>query len=117
MTTPTIVEQKLYDVLLEPQRDGTYQASVLGWNNCSAIAATEQEAIVKVQATLSDRIAKAKIVQVEAQTLPSSAYRHPWMPFAERLKNNPLLNEVDQSIAASRQFQKVPGLKFEDWTA
>jgi predicted RNase H-like HicB family nuclease len=102
MSTPTVVDPKAYDVLLEPQQDGTYQASVLGWNNCTVIADTEQEAITKVQAALSDRMAKAKIIQVEA---PQPAYSHPWMQFAQRLSQNPLLDEVDQYIAEARLNQ------------
>jgi 23S rRNA maturation-related 3'-5' exoribonuclease YhaM len=106
MTPSALAEQKLYDVLLEQQHDGTYQASVLGWNDCVAIADTEQEAVAKVQAALNDRIAKAKIIQVEANPTQSIAYRHPWMKFAERLSQNPLLDEVEQYITAARQTEQ-----------
>jgi hypothetical protein len=91
-----------YNVLLETQPDGTYRASILGGLNCSVTANTEQAAIAKIQATLSDRMANAKIVQVEAPpTQPT--YHHPWMQFAERLSQNPLLDELEQYIVAARQ--------------
>jgi hypothetical protein len=55
---------------------------------------------------LSDRIAKAQIVRVEVHPAHFSVppvHQHPWMQFAEKLKDNPLLDEVDQYIAESRQ--------------
>jgi hypothetical protein len=91
-----------YDVLLEPQPDGTYRASILGGLNCSVTADTEQAAIAKIQATLSDRMANAKIIQVEAPPA-QPIYHHPWIKFAERLSQNPLLDEVEQHIATARQ--------------
>jgi hypothetical protein len=43
--TPATTAPKHYDLLIEQQPDGTYQASILGWHNCSVTATTEQEAI------------------------------------------------------------------------
>jgi len=110
MSTIAIADKYIYDILLEPQPDGTHQASVWG-ADCRAVAATAEEAVTKVKEMMSDRIAKAQIVRVEVHpanvdsALPS--YQHPWMQFAEKLKDNPLLDEVDQYIADSRQTLDV----------
>jgi hypothetical protein len=103
--TPATTAPKHYDLLIEQQPDGTYQASILGWHNCSVTATTEQEAIAKIQAILTDRIANAKIIQVEAPPTQPVIYHHPWMKFAERLSQNPLLDEVEQYITEERQHE------------
>ena len=76
------------------------KASVLGWTECRAIANTAEEAIERVRTLLNDRISKSKIIQI--QSSPSTPHYHPWMKFAARLKDNPFLDEIDQSIAESR---------------
>jgi hypothetical protein len=106
MSTAT-TDNYTYDILIEAQPDGTHQAIALGWADCRAIATTAEEAVGKVKEMLSDRIAKAQIVRVEVHpvnvnTIPP-VYQHPWMQFAEKLKDNPLLDEVEQYIAESRQ--------------
>ena len=100
MTLTAIAETQTYNVLLEEQPDGTHQASVLGWTDCRAIANTAEEAIEKVQTLLNDRISKSKIIQI--QSSPLTPHYHPWMKFAARLKDNPLLDGIDQSIAEFR---------------
>jgi predicted RNase H-like HicB family nuclease len=100
-------QQKLYDVLLEQKLDGTYQASIVGWFDCTAIAPTEQEALDQVQTALHGRIAKSKIIQIKANPPQTDRYHHPWMEFAQRLSQNPLLPEVDQFIIDSRQAEQT----------
>ena len=100
MTLTAIAETQTYNVLLEEQPDGTHQASILGWTHCRAIADTAEEAIEKVQTLLNDRISKSKIIQIQSSSL--ATHYHPWMKFAARLKENPLLDEIDQSIAELR---------------
>lgn len=102
MSLTAIAETQTYDVLLEEQPDGTHQASILGWTDCRAIATTAEEAIEKVQTLLNDRIAKSKIIQIKVKSSHPVPHYHPWMQFAAHLKDNPLLDEIDQSIAADR---------------
>jgi hypothetical protein len=106
MSTAT-TDTDTYDILLEAQPDGTHQASVLGWADCRAVANTAEEAVAEVKEMLSDRIAKAQIVRVEVHPVNVDSsplvHQHPWMQFAKKLKDNPLLDEVEQYIAESRQ--------------
>lgn len=102
MSLTAIAETQTYDVLLEEQPDGTHQASILGWTDCHAIGPTAAEAIEKVQILLNDRIAKSKIIQIKVNSNHSVAHYHPWMQFAARLRDNPLLDEIEQSIVADR---------------
>jgi predicted RNase H-like HicB family nuclease len=95
-----------YDVLLEVQPDGTHQASVLGWADCRAIAATAEEAVATLQKMLSDRIADAQIVQVEvprpeSQVIPEPA--NPWIKFSGVFKDDPMFDEVLNDIEQYRQ--------------
>jgi hypothetical protein len=80
------------------------------------VANTVEEAVAEVKEILSDRIAKDQIIRVEVYPVnedsASSVHRHPWMQFAEKLKDNPLLDEIDQYIAESRQALRCK----EDWT-
>jgi hypothetical protein len=105
-----ITDNYTYDILIEAQPDGTHQASALGWADCRATATTAEEAVGKVKEMLSDRIAKAQIVRVEVHPVSVDStplvHQHPWMQFAKKLKDNPLLDEVEQYIAESRQVVK-----------
>jgi hypothetical protein len=108
MNTVATDSKYTYDILLEMQPDGTHQASVLGWADCRATAATAEAAVATVKAMLNQHLSHAKIIRVEIdsnQTDPPtpSSYHHPWMPFAEKLKDNPLLDEVDRYISESRR--------------
>lgn len=60
-----IAPKQTYDILLELQSDGTHQASVLGWVDCHATGATEEDAIDSLRKVLSDRLAHSKILQLE----------------------------------------------------
>jgi predicted RNase H-like HicB family nuclease len=95
-----------YDVLLEAQPDGTHQASVLGWADCRAIAATAEEAVAILQQVLSDRIVNAQIVQVEvprpeSQLVPNP--ENPWLKFSGVFKDDPMFDEVLNDIEQYRQ--------------
>jgi predicted RNase H-like HicB family nuclease len=65
MSLSAIATPYTYDILLEIQPDGTHQASILGWAECRAVAATAAEAVAQVKELLSDRMAKGQIVRVE----------------------------------------------------
>jgi predicted RNase H-like HicB family nuclease len=107
MNTVATTNKYIYDILLKVQPDGTHQASVLGWADCQATAATAEAAIATVQEMLNQHLANAKIIRVEIDSNqvdpPPASYHHPWMTFAEKLKDNPLLDEVDRYIAESRR--------------
>jgi hypothetical protein len=105
MSSSAIASLYTYDILLEVQPDGTYQASVWGLD-CRAVATTAAEAIAKVKEQLSDRLMKAQIVRVEIppvhpDTVPSDP--HPWMPFAGMFADDPDFDAVQADIAAYRQ--------------
>ena len=61
---------------------------------------TAEEALENLLTSIKDLSSKSKIIQIQAN--PFTPYCHPWMKFATRLKDNPLLDEIDQSIVEFR---------------
>jgi predicted RNase H-like HicB family nuclease len=101
-----LAPKQTYDVLLELQPDGTHQASVLGWVDCYAIGATEEDAIDSLRQVLSDRLTHSKILQLEIPQQsgqPIVESDNPWIKFAGVFKDDPMFDEMLESIAEYRQ--------------
>jgi hypothetical protein len=106
MGTGAIAGKYTYDVLLETRPDGTYQASVLGWADCRAVALTAEEAVVTLRKILSDRIANAEIIQVEISPTDKVEVQYaenPWIKFSGIFKDDPMFDEVINYIQQYRQ--------------
>lgn len=88
-----------YSVVVEANESTTYQATVLGWPNCSAGGATRAEALAKLRAMLEKRLARAEIVKLEVAT----PEQPPWAGLAGTFKDNPLFDEVLEDIEAYRR--------------
>ncbi len=88
-----------YSVVVEENGSKTYQATVLGWPNCSTAGATREEALAKLRGVLQERIARAEIVKLVVD-VPEE---HPWLGVAGTFKDNPLFDEVLESIEAYRR--------------
>ncbi|MCU0569496.1 MAG: hypothetical protein MUF49_23340 [Oculatellaceae cyanobacterium Prado106] len=100
MRSTATADTYTYDILVEVRPDGMYQASVLGWAECQAVAATSEAAIVAVKDRVSDRLAKAQIIRVKVE-VPSP--EHPWLKFAGMFKDEPMFDEV---LAAIQQYRE-----------
>ena len=61
------------DVLVRREPKGRYRATVLGWPECTASAASRDEAIERTRQSLLDLLAEAEIVQLDIETQPASS--------------------------------------------
>jgi hypothetical protein len=100
MSLSAIATPYTYDILIEAQPDGTHQASVLGWADCRAVAATAAEAVSQVKELLSDRMTQGQIVRVKIEVPPTE---HPWLKFAGIFKDDPMFDEVLEHIEQYRR--------------
>lgn len=84
-----------YDVLIQPQPEGVYRATVLGWPDLNAVGASEQTVIDRIRQAIRKQLAQGKIVQVEvAETIPGTdALTHPWLPFLGMWRDDPTFDD------------------------
>jgi predicted RNase H-like HicB family nuclease len=88
-----------YKVLLENTPDGQSSATILDFPNCQATAATDREAIDRVQNRLTERLATAKIVSIEVSTPLTD---NPWIKFSGIYQDDPDFAEIAAAIRAER---------------
>ncbi|WP_392532138.1 hypothetical protein [Nostoc sp. C117] len=91
-------------MLIENQPDGTVKATLIGLPDCQGLGNTETEAIEKVSQSLQNRLENSKIVTLAIEPTQSE---NPWLKFAGMDKDNPLFEEVLDSIEEDRsEFDK-----------
>ena len=61
------------DVLVRREPKGRYRATVLGWPECTASAASRDEAIERTRQSLVDLLTEAEIVQLDVEMRPASS--------------------------------------------
>jgi predicted RNase H-like HicB family nuclease len=88
-----------YKVLLENTPDGQSSATILDFPDCQATAATDREAIDRVQNRLTERLATAKIVSIE---VPTPLTVNPWIKFSGIYQDDPDFAEIAAAIRAER---------------
>jgi predicted RNase H-like HicB family nuclease len=88
------------NVLIEELDTGGYRATLLGWPDSTAKGATEEEALDRLREAAQARLERAKIVPLD---LGVEVTPNPWLQISELFKGNPLLDEVDEAIAAHRR--------------
>lgn len=86
-------------VLLEHKPEGKVTASLIGLPAINASGGSEHEALAQLRTALTTALHESKIIAWEVD-LGSSA--NPWLQLHERMKDNPLLSEVANTIAANR---------------
>jgi predicted RNase H-like HicB family nuclease len=84
-------------VLLEPQQPEGFLATALGWSNCNAQGATEEEAIANLRQVLLARLQTAKIVSVDIYD------EHPLVKMSGIFKDDPTFGAMLEFIKADRQ--------------
>ena len=67
-----------YQVLVQPQQNNHYIASVLGVADCVAEGATKEMAVANAKAALERHLAKGEIVTIELET-ENGAAENPWL--------------------------------------
>ncbi|MBR8837340.1 MAG: type II toxin-antitoxin system HicB family antitoxin [Stigonema ocellatum SAG 48.90 = DSM 106950] len=88
-----------YNVLIEHEPDGRFNAVVLGLSDCKSSGKTENEALENLQQLLQKRLQNSKIVTLE---INSPETDNPWMKVAGMYKDNSLFDEVLADIQAER---------------
>lgn len=88
------------EVLIETLPTGGYSATLLGWPDTSAEGATEEEALIRLRQLARDRLQHGKVVTLD---LATDTPPNPWLDFAARFRDNPLLDDLDEAIAADRR--------------
>jgi hypothetical protein len=88
------------EVLIETLPTGGYRATLLGWPDTSAEGATEEEALTRLRQFARDRPQHGKVVTLD---LATNTPPNPWLTFAARFRDTPLLDELDDAIAAYRR--------------
>lgn len=109
MISKTIASKQIYDVLLESQPDGTHQASILGWLDCHAIGDTEEHAIEALREVVGKRLTHSKILQLEIpqpSVQPVVESDNPWVKFAGIFKDDPMFDEMLESIREHRKISQ-----------
>ncbi|MCI0698828.1 type II toxin-antitoxin system HicB family antitoxin [candidate division KSB1 bacterium] len=88
------------NVLVQPNPEKGYTATVLGWADLVVEAQTKEEALEKVRAELANRLAKGEIISLQIE--PANG-EHPWMKFAGMWKDDSMFDEVLEDIKAYRK--------------
>jgi hypothetical protein len=88
------------EVLIETLPTGGYSATLLGWPDTSAEGATEEEALNRVRQLARERLQHSKVVTLD---LATDTPPNPWLTFAAAFRDNPLLDDLDEAIAAHRR--------------
>ena len=93
-------------VLIENTPEGKYTASLIGWPAVKAQGKSESEALSQLRQSLTAQLSRARIVPLDVELAP---VENPWLQLGDRFKENPLLDEVSESIAEyRRQLDAVP---------
>ena len=87
-------------VMLEKTSDNIYRTTAHVPAPVMAEAPTRDEALEKLQAVLSERLASVELVQLR---IPGTQKTHSWERFAGVWRDHPDAAEVVQAIAAHRR--------------
>ena len=100
----------VYDILIQPQSEGTYRATVIGWPDLTVVGNSEQSVIERIQQAIRERLTHDKIVRitVDEDTLETdvpnlSLDKHPWKPFLGMWKDDPGFDDFVARMEAYRQ--------------
>jgi hypothetical protein len=88
------------NVLVQPNPEKGYTATVLGWVDLVVEAQTKEEALEKIRAELTHRLAKGEIISLDIAPVNGE---HPWMKFAGMWKDDPTFDDFLAEIKAYRE--------------
>ena len=96
-----------YYVTVENGTANHYTATVIGWPNCVAEGTTREEAIARVKQRFTEHLKQVEIMPIEVETTnlkqPAIKEGHPWAKVAGMYQDNPLFDEVLDSIETYRR--------------
>lgn len=90
-------------LVVEKTEAGQSRASVLGLPDCVVEAATDEEAIEKLQNSVIERLAHARVMEVEIPLSQPNQAKKSWMKYAGVFKDDPDFAEVAERLRAERR--------------
>ncbi len=91
-----------YDILIQPQPENVYRATVLGWPDLSVVGDSEQTVLERIQEAIRERLAQGRIVRIEVDE-DVAASEHPWLPFLGMWKDDPTFDDFVAQMQAYRR--------------
>ncbi|MBI1765096.1 MAG: hypothetical protein HYR56_27100 [Acidobacteria bacterium] len=92
-----------YQILVEKQPQNGFIATALGWPDCVGAGETKDEAIVKAQTAVAERLAHGEILHVQVEASPSVATADPWKRMFGRDANDPHWDEFQEELRRIRE--------------
>jgi predicted RNase H-like HicB family nuclease len=92
-----------YQILVEKQPNNGFVATALGWPDCVGAGETKDEAVVKVQAAVADRVAHGEILQARVETPPPIEASDPWEAMAGRFADDPDWDAFEAELRRIRE--------------
>jgi predicted RNase H-like HicB family nuclease len=96
-------KEMTYQIFVQSQLHKGYQATVIGLPNCVAEGQTEEEAVARAKETLSEWLARGKVVTVEVDHNGSEQASNPWLKLYGKYKDDPAWDDFQANIAAYRR--------------
>jgi predicted RNase H-like HicB family nuclease len=97
-----------YNILIQPQPENVYRATVLGWPDLSVVGDSEQTVLKRIKEAIRERLAQGRIVQIEVEENVAAAPEHPWLPFLGMWKDDPTFDDfIAQMEAYRRELDEV----------
>lgn len=90
-------------LVIEKTEEGRSRASVLGLPDCIVEAATDEEAIEKLQQVVIKRLAHARVMEVEIPLSQPNSTQKSWMKYAGVFKDDPDFAEIAERLRAERR--------------
>jgi len=94
-----------YDVLIQPQTESTYRATVLGWPDLSVVGDDEQTVLKRVVQAIRAQLQRGRIVRIEVEegvvVLPAA--EHPWLRFLGAWEDDPTFDDLAARMEAYRR--------------
>jgi hypothetical protein len=112
LVSPIAPHEITVTLMLEPQASGRFVASAIEFPAFRVEAATEAEAIGQLQRSLSEHVAHTKIMPWvmsvpplnlgRSETIEGAIGEPAWAKFAGIFRDNPMFDEVMESIQTDR---------------
>ncbi len=97
----------IYDILIQPLPQGTYNATVLGWPDLNVTGDNEIVVVERIKKAIQEQLAKSKILRIEVKAgdtkIISTDLDHPWTPFLGMWEDDPTFDDLQQRMKTYRQ--------------
>lgn len=91
-----------YTVVIQPNREGGFIASVPTLPDCRSQGTTEDEVINKIRTAIAEELKHTKIVHIEVKE-NGVVPKNPWDSIIGMFENDSIFEEVDRRIKQDRE--------------